>query len=712
MKTTLSLASLIYLFSFTALDAQTADIPATSAEVGTTLLAVETPMQPKDPDDLFARDSFRLDPVVCPFRGQIEYKPGDFDCFLLEVPENREDPDSRYIELHVVRLNARWDKEGFEDNTAETGLAAGKRDDPVIYLTGGPGAKVSYYVGKLRDHGILDHRDMYILEQRGIGFSDDFCPMYSLRNPAATEAATFEENLEAANTVARFCAENALAAGVDLRGYNTIENARDVKALRQALEFEQWNVWGISYGSILGQAYIKEDPEGILAVALDAIMPLDVRDSDEHWRVIKWYERDLQKLQAICDAQPDCAKRYPDMTGRLRSAVQSVVDNPIEVEVNDTEAFPSGKARFFQDIVAMLPFVFLYEQKEYPAMPSLVYAWADAVERRDEDLFKTLALTLSGGGFFSSSQGMANAIHCADGGRDAQMRANMRDAEEFPILGGAIGTEESNRRGLKLCEMLDMPTRPGEQYAAVETDLPSLIIEGDMDPITPPPNAKANMPGFSNGTYVEFPWAGHGPSRNVECGGAMLNTFFDDPNAEPDLSCVETMEEPDMIAPLFKSRAAPRLAAIAGEDKKKLAPAAAWLGSSLLITLTAFLVLTFSPLLRWADERQAIPAGGSRFWAWAAATASVVSAAILGAAIGVTASTFQGLALFGFVPWAVFGSWAGIAAGILGIIAIWTTVRARRVYSLPGSRVVGFVLTGLAALVLSLFQLFWGLGPF
>ena len=191
----------------------------------------------------------------------------------------------------------------------------------------------------------------------------------------------------------------------------------------------------------------------------------------------------------------------------------------------------------------------------------------------------------------------------------------------------------------------------------------------------------------------------------------MLNKFFDDPQAEPDLSCVETMEEPVMVAPLFESRAAPRLAAIAAEDKKNLIPPASWLGFSLLITLLAFLVLTASPL-RWADERMAIPAGGSRFWTWAAATASVAAAAILGAAIGVTASSFQALALFGFVPWAIYGAWAGLAAGVLGIIAIVSTVRARRVYSLPGSRVVGFILTGIAASVLSLFLFFWDLGPF
>ena len=120
-------------------------LPETGVEVGTTLLDTETPVPPDGtmadapegvgaPADPFDRDSYRLDPTVCPFRGDIDYRPGDFDCFLLEVPENREDPGSRFIELHVVRLNARWGKEEFEDRTEETGLAPGKRDDPVIYL--------------------------------------------------------------------------------------------------------------------------------------------------------------------------------------------------------------------------------------------------------------------------------------------------------------------------------------------------------------------------------------------------------------------------------------------------------------------------------------------------------------------------------------------------------------------------------------------------
>ena len=699
------------LLSSLALAQQPADEPNEAARMDPEM-ALTTPAPP----DPFARDTYRVTPVVCPFKGEIDYEPGDIECGLLEVPENREDPDARFIELHFVKLSSRWgkDEDGDEKDDADEDeavydLADGKRDDPVVYLTGGPGVHVTGYVKRLKDHGLLDHRDLYIHEQRGIGYSGDFCPFYSTLDPAIDDVATFAEHLEAEIQRGAACAQRARAAGVDLTGYSTIENARDVKALRRALGFEKWNVWGISYGSILGQAYVKEDPEGILAVAIDAIMPLDIRESELYWRVVHWYVRDLQKLQQICDSQPACARRYPDILGRLRSAVQSVVDNPITVPVKDVENYPSGTVRFFSDIVAFLPFVFLYEQDNYPGVPGLVYAWADAVEQRDETLFKAIALASGDTGFGGQSQGMSNAILCLDGDTEAQARAGKKDLEEYPVLGAAIATVDSLDRQAASCDELGLFQRPAEEYWPVETDLPSLIIEGEMDPITPPPNAKAILPGFRNGTYVEFPWAGHGPSRSVKCAGDMLNAFYDDPNAEPDLACVETMEEPVIYAPLFVSRVAPRLLALAQEDKKKLAAPAAWAGGSLLVLLVAFVSLTFGPLVRRFDGRRVEPAGGARLAAWLAATLAVAAVATFAAAIGLTAKTSPMLPLLGFVPWAQWGAWGGFAAGLLGLLTVLLSLRQ---FGRQRGAATGFLLTGLAAISLSAFLLLSDLGPF
>jgi hypothetical protein len=332
------------------------------------------------------------------------------------------------------------------------------------------------------------------------------------------------------------------------------------------------------------------------------------------------------------------------------------------------------------------------------------------VERREEVLFKTIAYASDDAAFGGASQGMANAIMCVDGDAEAQARAGKKDILEYPLLGGALGSAAIWERRAALCAELGMAQRPSAQYRPVQTDLPGLVIEGDMDPITPPPNAHAILPGLGNATYVEFPFAGHGPSRSVKCAGEMLNKFYDDPTAKPDLGCVEEMKEPKVFAPLYTSTAAPRLLVMLAEDKKQLAVPAAWAGSSVLVSLIAFLVLSFRPLLRRFDGRPAEqPATGAvRLIAWLAATASVASIAIFAAAITLTTKASELLPLLGFVPWARWGAWLGLVAGVLGLLTVVVAVRSQHV---PRSRRLGFALTGLAALSLALFLYCWDLGP-
>ncbi len=661
--------------------------------------------------DLFARDTYRIDTLVCPFKERIDYEPGDIECGLLQVPENREDPNSRFIDLHFIKLASTWDDEEEEDDDEEdSDLEPGKRDDPVIYLTGGPGSPAEYYVNRFKDHGIRKHRDLYILEQRGIMNSGNFCTNYDSRNRAISNVATLAESSRASREVSAACARNAMAAGVDVAAYNTIENARDVKALRIALGFDQWNVWGISYGTLLGQAYIREDPAGILAIVLDAIVPLDARGEEIAWRTVRWYDRDLQKLDELCQADSTCAKYYPDLGERVREGARAVMAEPIMVKVKDTEVFPGGKAWVHSDIAAFLPFALFYEQSNYPALPAIIHAWADAIESRDEVLFKALAVGIAddlGGG----SQGMYDAIMCNDGYREAAIVSVALDREEFPVLTNAVRAEGEAEGWAQGCIDLGLAPRPRADFAPVETDIPALLVEGDMDPITPPPLAQLIVPGFSNGTYVEFPYAGHGPSRSVECAGDLLNKFFDNPNNEPDLRCVEEMEVPDFVGSLYRTSFGPRFAVLAMENEDDLPKVALWGGFGVVGVLIGFLVLSFAPLVRRLEKRKPVAAGGARLATWGAAFSGALALAIFGAAAGVSYSISEVLLVFGMVGWAAFGAWLGMLAGLVGVAALVLTVKVRLERGLPPGTLTGFVFTSLAAIALSLFLGVWGLGP-
>jgi hypothetical protein len=97
--------------------------------------------------------------------------------------------------------------------------------------------------------------------------------------------------------------------------------------------------------------------------------------------------------------------------------------------------------------------------------------------------------------------------------------------------------------------------------------------------------------------------------------------------------------------------------------------------------------------------------------AWFAAFSATVAVVILGSATAVTFKAFKELLLFGLVPWARYGAWMGVLAGLLGVVTVVLTIRAQTKNKLPIGSLLGFLVTGIAATMLTAFLLFWGLGP-
>lgn len=655
--------------------------------------------------DVFARDSYRIRDIVCPFKGQIDYKPGEISCHQLEVPENREAAETRMIELQFIKLAARkpekWDAEEKGDWF--------RRADPIIYFTGGPGAKAEGYVKRLKDHGARDVRDLYILEQRGIGWSGDFCLDYGLFDPAPANVADRAESQRAGLMAMETCFAKASAAGVDLTGYNTIENARDVHALRKALGVEEWNVWGISYGSILGQAYLKEDPSAIRAAIIDAIVPLP-QDITFH-NIVRHFLRDMDLLQEACNADPLCAANFPDMRGRLEGAIRTVNAEPIVIDAIDTDLFPSGKAYIFADLIGGLPFSLFYEQKNYGTLPALIDAIADMVETKDYDRLRLITAAGDNGGGVQISQGMYNAISCNDGWARSMRAAFAEDKAEFPDLAEIFANADLVDAQEEICARYGMTARPAEQYAAVETDIRTLLVEGAMDPITPPPLAKKILPGFRNGTYVEFAYAGHGPTRSVKCAGDFLTSFYDNPDGELDTTCPDSMEAPSFAGPLFTTDGLAKIAATAAEDRKKAALPALWFGLPAFVLLFGAVIYLIAPVARLINGDSAAPTGGARMIAFAVALAGAAGAGGIAAGIAVAGQTNPAVLLFGLPGWTKAFAAAGLAAGPLGLVLLWLTARARMRRTLPIGVLIGLVLTGLSGLALASWLAAFGFMP-
>jgi len=89
------------------------------------------------------------------------------------------------------------------------------------------------------------------------------------------------------------------------------------------------------------------------------------------------------------------------------------------------------------------------------------------------------------------------------------------------------------------------------------SNIPSLIIAGSFDPVTPPIYAKQVAAHLSHSYYFEFPNLGHTPTATDTSGCAMniALQFLDNPSAEPDRSCLNKLKSSGFIVPYTGSPA-------------------------------------------------------------------------------------------------------------------------------------------------------------
>lgn len=176
----------------------------------------------------------------------------------LMVPEDRNDPRSRRIELGFVR---------FRSTAAHPG-------NPIVYLAGGPGGSGVFTARGPRQPIFLALRqvaDVILLDQRGTGLSNHIphCTAARRLDPAAglNEAALTAYHAE----TLRGCVARWRAAGVAVNGYSTVQSADDIDDLRRALGARQVDLWGISYGTHLGLATMRRHPRAVGRVAFSSM---------------------------------------------------------------------------------------------------------------------------------------------------------------------------------------------------------------------------------------------------------------------------------------------------------------------------------------------------------------------------------------------------------------------------------------------------------
>jgi len=427
----------------------------------------------------------------CPIDGV----PGEARCGTYRVWENRETRQGRQIELSIIVLPA---------------TTADRRPDPLFALAGGPGDAPSFnarFFGRAFAE-VRKHRDLVFVDLRGTGKSAALtCP--ELAAPDAT--GRFDADLLSLPAV-RACRAR-LERSADLTRYTTEIAVDDLEEVRQALGYTAINLYGTSYGSRVAQVYMRRHPGSLRAVTMKGIVPPSMAMPESHARA---GEDAWRALVARCRGDEGCQRTFPTLDAEFRALLARLDKTSPVLTVPGTADRAATAVTVTRGLFAEAIRNLLYTPDGVAQMPRTVRQLVGDDRRIAETALA--GRTVLGGdrlaaGFFLS-------VTCA---------------EDIPFLPpnpaalavGTFGGDYRLQQQTAACAEWPRGAVSNAHRQPTRTTLPTLLVSGELDPVTPPSGGDEVLATLTNGAHVVMRNNGH-PIGNAEaCIGSMFAAFLE-----------------------------------------------------------------------------------------------------------------------------------------------------------------------------------------
>jgi pimeloyl-ACP methyl ester carboxylesterase len=454
---------------------------------------------------------------------------GAVDCGYLVVPENRRNANGKTVRVAVATFK---------------GTLGVRYPDPVVIGGGGPGQPVGFtddgllhWRRLIRRTPALQQRDVIVVEQRGAGRSEPSLDCDEIDNLgadvkwlAAYDATAIEADFAA--TIA--CRDRLLRDGIDLSGYSGVEFAADLADLRRALGYDAWNLVGTSYGTRIALTAMRDHPDGLRAVVLDSVYPLEVQFLEHYWATAR---STLDQLFALCDASAVCRETYPDSATRFLDVVARMNASPIVVDVPAT----AGGTAMALPVSGWMVGDMTLELLAFSDWTTVI-AYVDAVSSGNSRLIESTGESIAAK--YTDAEQFSDGVYYS-----------ALCQEEFPFNDPAAVRQDfrsySDLLGLDLpdtlphqCDAWPVPRAPASENAPVSSEIPALLLAGTLDYITPPHFAQLVHQKLPNSYLVEFPNVGHDVISANYCGPIVMNEFLNHPDRQPSSWCAQHPVEP------------------------------------------------------------------------------------------------------------------------------------------------------------------------
>ena len=440
-------------------------------------------------------------------------------CGTYEVMENRKVRKGARIRLNFIILPA-WTTD--------------PAPDPVFIFSGGPGQGSAdmaiYYAQDYRK--LRWERDIVLVDQRGTGQSN---PLHCQRIGDPDSAQTYLQDMFPEDYI-KNCRKE-LEKKANLRHYDTTTAMRDIDDLRSALGYEQINIIGSSYGSYTGIVYMKYFPERVRTAFLNhTAMP--------NWTysgsIAPNTEVALNRLLTDCALDLDCASDYPLLRQQLdmvldrlqQSAVAAWIINPITEEY---EQVVFTYNNFIHGVRAML-----YNTWRSRWIPAFIH-WA--AQGNFSPVAEYTAKYLYG-----INQNIMDGMYLCVTCTETIPYINYAEARAL-AQGTFMGTYRLDQQK-NACDWWVRGDHPADFHEMYMMDIPTLILSGEFDPVTPPQYGEELAGYLPNSLHVVIPNEGHGFGTVWEdCLDDVVAQFISQGSVDGlETSCVQQHVRPPFVS--------------------------------------------------------------------------------------------------------------------------------------------------------------------
>jgi pimeloyl-ACP methyl ester carboxylesterase len=419
----------------------------------------------------------------------IEGVRGPARCGTYRVWENRTTKQGRQIDLSVIVLEA---------------LSKNRKPDPLFMLAGGPGDAPSFNAKFFSETfaKVRSERDLVLVDLRGTGKSGPLlCP--ELAEP--DKDGVLDDEILGVKAVEN--CRTRLERNADLRQYSTEIAINDLDEVRQALGYQQINLYGTSYGSRVAQVFMRQHPASLRTVTMKGIVPPSMASPSTHSLS---GEQAWQSVVERCKQDEKCAQAYPEIDEKFRALLKRLSPAPV--------LDPGGrtKLRVSAGLFAESFRFFLYSPDAQARALKLI----DDLTKDKPGLFENslgsrrlLSTERLAAGFFLS-------VSCTED-------IPYLPKDIAPLVANTFGGDYRIKQQTQACSVWPRGEVSSQHRLATKSDIPTLILSGEFDPVTPPAGGEEVVRGLSRGLHVVIRNNGHPIGNASECIGAMIAAFIE-----------------------------------------------------------------------------------------------------------------------------------------------------------------------------------------